>query len=94
MINDVILNRRGSQHHNLLAAIRHHDPPIEGQHVAHFVEFCGLVCEADAQIPQRLLIGIALADDTYFQAALLMAMVGFVGTVAYCKFILRGDIVE
>ncbi|GAA3804892.1 K+/H+ antiporter subunit F [Qipengyuania pelagi] len=41
-----------------------------------------------------VLIGIALADDTYFQAALLMAMVGFVGTVAYCKFILRGDIVE
>jgi multicomponent K+:H+ antiporter subunit F len=30
----------------------------------------------------------------YFEAALLLAMVGFVGTVAYCKFILRGDIVE
>ena len=41
-----------------------------------------------------VLIGIALADDTYFQAGLLLAMVGFVGTVAYCKFILRGDIVE
>ena len=60
MINDVILDRRRSQHHNLLAAIRHHDPPIEGQHVAHFVEFCGLVCKARAQIPQRLLVGIAL----------------------------------
>lgn len=33
-------------------------------------------------------------SDTYFEAALLLAMVGFVGTVAYCKFILRGDIVE
>ena len=47
-----------------------------------------------AVIAVIVLIGIALADDTYFQAALLMAMVGFVGTVAYCKFILRGDIVE
>ena len=26
--------------------------------------------------------------------ALLLAMVAFVGTVAYCKFLLRGDIVE
>jgi len=33
-------------------------------------------------------------SDTYFEAALLLAMVGFVGTVAYCKFVLRGDIVE
>ncbi|WP_448501707.1 K+/H+ antiporter subunit F [Sphingomonas sp.] len=41
-----------------------------------------------------VLIGIATASDTYFEAALLLAMVGFVGTVAYCKFILRGDIVE
>lgn len=41
-----------------------------------------------------VLIGIETADDTYFDVALLLAMVGFVGTVAYCKFILRGDIVE
>ena len=41
-----------------------------------------------------VLIGIADANDIYFEAALLLAMVGFVGTVAYCKFILRGDIVE
>lgn len=41
-----------------------------------------------------VLFGIAEADDTYFEAALLLAMVGFVGTVAYCKFVLRGDIVE
>ena len=27
-------------------------------------------------------------------AALLLAMVAFVGTVAYCKFLLRGDIIE
>jgi len=41
-----------------------------------------------------VLIGIANANDTYFEAGLLLAMVGFVGTVAYCKFVLRGDIVE
>lgn len=41
-----------------------------------------------------VLIGIAKANDTYFEAALLLAMVGFVGTVAYCKFLLRGDIIE
>lgn len=41
-----------------------------------------------------VVIGIATTDDTYYEAALLLAMVGFVGTVAYCKFLLRGDIVE
>ncbi len=41
-----------------------------------------------------VLIGIQRANAVYFEAALLLAMVGFVGTVAYCKFVLRGDIVE
>ncbi|MBX3564400.1 MAG: K+/H+ antiporter subunit F [Sphingomonas sp.] len=41
-----------------------------------------------------VLIGIRYATQTYFEAALLLAMVGFVGTTAYCKFVLRGDIVE
>jgi multicomponent K+:H+ antiporter subunit E len=41
-----------------------------------------------------ILFGIDQATTTYFEAALLLAMVGFVGTVAYCKFLLRGDIVE
>lgn len=41
-----------------------------------------------------VLFGIAYSTTTYFEAALLLAMVGFVGTVAYCKFLLRGDIVE
>ncbi len=38
--------------------------------------------------------GIASGSGTSFEAALLMAMVGFVGTVAYAKFLLRGDIIE
>lgn len=41
-----------------------------------------------------VLFGIAYSTATSFEAALLLAMVGFVGTVAYCKFLLRGDIVE
>jgi multicomponent K+:H+ antiporter subunit F len=41
-----------------------------------------------------ILFGIHEASTTYFEAALLLAMVGFIGTVAYCKFLLRGDIVE
>jgi multicomponent K+:H+ antiporter subunit F len=41
-----------------------------------------------------VLIGMAGGIETYFEAALLLAMVGFVGTIAFCKFILRGDIVE
>ena len=41
-----------------------------------------------------ILIGMIGGTDTYFEAALLLAMVGFVSTIAYCKFILRGDIVE
>ena len=41
-----------------------------------------------------VLFGIYERTTFYFEAALLLAMVGFVGTVAYTKFLLRGDIVE
>lgn len=41
-----------------------------------------------------VLAGIAGGEGTSFEAALLLAMVGFVGTVAYAKFLLRGDIIE
>jgi multicomponent K+:H+ antiporter subunit F len=41
-----------------------------------------------------VLLGIARASELYFEAALIVAMMGFVGTVALCKFLLRGDIVE
>lgn len=41
-----------------------------------------------------VLAGIAAGEGTSFEAAMLLAMVGFVGTVAYCKFLLRGDIIE
>jgi multicomponent K+:H+ antiporter subunit F len=41
-----------------------------------------------------VLTGIASGSGVSFEAALLLAMVGFVGTAAYAKFLLRGDIVE
>lgn len=41
-----------------------------------------------------VLLGITLASPLYFEAALLIALMGFVGTVALCKFLLRGDIIE
>jgi len=41
-----------------------------------------------------VLYGMREGTTIYFEAALLLAMVGFVGTAAYCKFLLRGDIVE
>lgn len=41
-----------------------------------------------------VLFGVMEESRVFFEAALLMAMVGFVGTVAYTKFLLRGDIVE
>ena len=41
-----------------------------------------------------VLLGILLDSSLYFEAALLIAMMGFVGTVALCKYLLRGDIIE
>lgn len=41
-----------------------------------------------------VLFGIHLNSNIYFEAALLIALMGFVGTVALCKYLLRGDIIE
>lgn len=41
-----------------------------------------------------MILGIHLGDNLYFEAALLIAMMGFVGTAAICKYLLRGDIIE
>ncbi len=41
-----------------------------------------------------VLLGIAFETAIYFEAALLIAMLGFVGTVALSKFLTRGDIIE
>ena len=41
-----------------------------------------------------ILYGINMGTALYFEAALLIAMLGFVSTVAVCKYLLRGDIIE
>jgi multicomponent K+:H+ antiporter subunit F len=41
-----------------------------------------------------ILFGISSATALYFEAALLIAMLGFVSTAAMCKYILRGDLIE
>jgi len=41
-----------------------------------------------------VLLDIKLASSLYFEAALLIALFGFVGTVALAKFLTRGDIIE
>ena len=41
-----------------------------------------------------VLYGVWRGTAIYFEAAMLIAMVGFVSTVAYCRFLLRGDIIE
>jgi multicomponent K+:H+ antiporter subunit F len=41
-----------------------------------------------------LLYGIYMGSPLYFEAALLIAMLGFVSTSALCKYLLRGDIIE
>lgn len=41
-----------------------------------------------------LLFGIRAGSSVYFDMALLMALFGFVSTVALAKFLLRGEVIE
>jgi len=41
-----------------------------------------------------ILFGLLLRSNLYFEAALLIAVMGFVGTVAVAKYLLRGNIIE
>lgn len=41
-----------------------------------------------------VLVGMRFDTGLYFEAALVIAMLGFVGTVALSKYLMRGDIVE
>lgn len=41
-----------------------------------------------------VLFGIWLNSTLYFEAALLIAIMGFIGTVVVTKYLLRGDIIE
>ncbi|PHO11173.1 MULTISPECIES: K+/H+ antiporter subunit F [Malaciobacter] len=41
-----------------------------------------------------IIYSLHLGNTLYFEAALLIAVMGFVGTVALSKYLLRGDIME
>lgn len=41
-----------------------------------------------------LILGLLRGSALYFEAALLIALLGFVSTAALCKYLLRGDIIE
>ena len=41
-----------------------------------------------------ILYGIQQGSALYFEAALLIAVMGFVGTLALSKYLMRGDIME
>jgi len=41
-----------------------------------------------------LVLGIRHETDTYFEAALLITLFGFVSSSAMAKFILRGEVIE
>lgn len=41
-----------------------------------------------------VLYGIRTGSDLYLDAAILLALTGFVSTIAFCKFLLRGSLIE
>ncbi len=41
-----------------------------------------------------LLFGVRLEREIFFEAALLIAMMGFIGTVALANYLLHGDIID
>jgi len=41
-----------------------------------------------------LVLGIIYASNVYFEAAMLVALFGFVGSTAMAKFLLRGEVIE
>ncbi|MEW6373259.1 MAG: K+/H+ antiporter subunit F [Pseudomonadota bacterium] len=41
-----------------------------------------------------LVLGIRFGTQVYFEVAVLIALVGFVSTIAMAKFLMRGEIIE
>lgn len=39
-------------------------------------------------------MGVWFATSMYFEMSLLFAVFGFLGTVAFCKYLLRGNVIE
>ncbi|WP_075291185.1 K+/H+ antiporter subunit F [Pararhizobium arenae] len=38
--------------------------------------------------------GIRTANTIYFEAALIIALLGFVSSIAFAKFLMRGEVIE
>ncbi|NLC61040.1 MAG: K+/H+ antiporter subunit F [Gammaproteobacteria bacterium] len=45
-------------------------------------------------VAQLILFGMVLDSEIYFEVALIIAMLGFFGTVVLSKYVIRRDIVE
>ena len=45
-------------------------------------------------IAQLMLFGMYLGTAVYFEAALIIALLGFVSTIALAKFLMRGEVIE
>ncbi|MGZ8320344.1 MAG: monovalent cation/H+ antiporter complex subunit F, partial [Telluria sp.] len=41
-----------------------------------------------------LVLGIRFGTQVYFEVAMLIALLGFVSTIAIAKFLMRGEIIE
>lgn len=41
-----------------------------------------------------IVLGIRFGTQVYFEVAILVALVGFVSTIAMAKFLMRGEIIE
>jgi multicomponent K+:H+ antiporter subunit F len=41
-----------------------------------------------------VIVGLWFRTTMYFEIALLFAMVGFLSTVVFCKYLLRGNVIE
>lgn len=41
-----------------------------------------------------VVFGIRYGTSVYFEAALIISLLGFVGTVALAKFLMRGEVIE
>jgi len=41
-----------------------------------------------------VVLGVRLNDAVYFEAALLIGLLGFVGTMAMARYLIRGDLID
>ena len=55
--------------------------------------FFALACVVLAML-LMLMLGIRHGSQIYFEAALIIALLGFVSTIALAKFLMRGEVIE